>query len=394
MKKVSFSTITIILILIGLSLPGSSMARPGADTAQILAANSSWLITEFLGDNDQGRYSSLALDADEDPHISFLDYTTDQINYVHWQGQDWQGKIVDTLTFSTDPNTSLAVSGDGQPQIAYPFSNPCSLGYADWDGNQFQLEKLEGTCTEYVQIALDAASMPCISYYLWTASDSGIVVRCRNESGWQPGYGRIPVHYSIIQEKALYHSLFVEDDGTPHLSFYRQLLSDPAQLWYAWYDGDSWWGLAVDEGPEVGSYSSLELDGNGYPHISYYDHGNGNLKYVHWDGSQWLIEVVDSAGDVGLYTSLELDGSGNPHISYYDASNGNLKYASWGGGQWQIETVESEGQVGEWTSLALDSAGNPHISYYDRSNGHLKYATSSSAGSNMVYIPLALKSYP
>ncbi|MGD9092828.1 MAG: hypothetical protein PVF74_08260 [Anaerolineales bacterium] len=384
----------IIIVLLGLSLPGSSMARPGSISSDIMAANSSWQITEFLSENDQGRYSSLDLDPDGDPHISFLDYTTDEIKYVHRQGDDWEGMTVDTLTAPTDPNTSLALNGSDQPHIAYPFVNPCSLGYANWDGAQWQLEKLGGTCTEYVQIALDGAGEPCVSYYIWTSSDAGIVVRCHNETGWQAGLGRIPVHYSFVQEKALYHSLLVENDGTPHLSFYRQLLSNPAQLWYAWHDGDTWWGTAVDEGPDVGSYSSLELDEDGYPCISYYDHGNGDLKYVHWNGSEWDIETIDSSGDIGVYTSLELDGSGNPHISYYDATNANLKYAYWDGSQWLMETVDSEGEVGEWTSLALDDAGNAHISYYDRTNGNLKYATNSSAQSNNVYLPLALNLYP
>jgi hypothetical protein len=394
MTRFNFLTVSIIIVLLGLSLPGSSLAHPGSNSPDILAANVSWQITEFLSANDQGRYSSLDLDQDGDPHISFLDYTTDEIKYVHWVGDDWEGMTVDTLTFSTDPNTSLALNASGQPQIAYPFSNPCNLGYAVWDGSQWQIDKLSGSCDDYVQIALDGSGEPCISKYLWTPSDASISVMCHDETGWHGTSGRIVVHYSFVQEKALYHSLLVEDNGTPHLSFYRQILSGPAQLWYAYYDGEDWLGLAVDEGPDVGSYSSLELDQDGYPHISYYDHGNGDLKYVHWNGSQWVIDIVDSSGDVGVYTSLELDSSGNPHISYYDATNANLKYAYWDGGQWYIETVDSEGEVGEWTSLALDDAGNAHISYYDRTDGNLKYATNSSAQSNNVYLPLAVKTYP
>jgi hypothetical protein len=51
------------------------------------------------------------------------------------------------------------------------------------------------------------------------------------------------------------------------------------------------------------------------------------LKYAYQDDAGWHIETVDSEGNVGLYASLALDGGGYPHISYLDWSNGDLKYA-------------------------------------------------------------------
>jgi hypothetical protein len=135
----------------------------------------------------------------------------------------------------------------------------------------------------------------------------------------------------------------------------------------------SWNIQTVDANGAFGSGVSTALDSKDKPHLCYIAYVDGYyrnpayLTYASWNGSDWNIQnVTANIHSIG-YTSLALDSNDNPHITY---EWGELKYASWTGEDWNIQNVGSERGLG---SLVLDSADRPHI-ICGGANGTLKYA--------------------
>ncbi len=92
-------------------------------------------------------------------------------------------------------------------------------------------------------------------------------------------------------------------------------------------------------------------------------------------------------GDVGESSSIAVDSNGNPHISYYDNSDQKLKHAWKIANIWNNETVDtgSGGNLGGYASLAFDIIGNPHISYHKGTIYDLMYASADMISNSIGY---------
>jgi hypothetical protein len=198
-------------------------------------------------------------------------------------------------------------------------------------------------------------------------------------------------------DEGLFTSLAVDSQGQPHISFYD---STNGALKYTWFDFNNqlWNDQFVDFGPAgpVGMYTSLALDPQtGFPRISYYDQTRHQLLLAAWVGTRWVLQVADSGAgdDVGQFLSLTLDSSGRPVIAYFDATKGSLKLVS------AMNTVPpftflppitvDTGNVGQDASLALDPVTQDYrIAYYDSQIQGNKLAVWDSATTTLTIYPV------
>jgi hypothetical protein len=410
--------------------------------------------------NNTGLLSSLILDSEGHPHIS---YATDAgIGYTHWSGVDWE-----TQTIGETGYPSLALDGNDQPHISYVDAPERNLKYTFREQGVWKTQVVDYSrkVTAYTSLALDHTGRPSISY----CDQEGLKYTRRRNDAWET---------QIVGASAWGPSLVIDRNDHPHISYFDWATRD---LRYAHWTGSYWdvqtvdhsgihytftslaldnndfphiaystsaghryarltdttWEMQTFDPDESNSYSvnALALDTTGRPHIGYYAPRQGPM-YAYWNGQAWEVQniqnvapictmVLDSADRphvsgyswgyddrrglmyahlngavwetqrVELYwtpsdypPSLALAANDRPHISYYadrDVRSRYLRYAHWDGSVWLVSTVdETGGNVGAYASLALDSAGRTHISYLDANSYDLKYA---------VGLPLASRAY-
>jgi hypothetical protein len=287
---------------------------------------------------------------------------------------DWE-----FYTVASGTKPSLDLDSGGNPHIAYILETTTGwVRYASWNSGTMGFDTAtvnNGNFYGPPSMKMDRNDIPGVNYHRHTpvpeqmyatmvgTSWTNTPIASDNHDGWD-------------------NSLEYDSNNLPRTSSI-----DPVTLGgtastgveYAVFNGTTWTVESIGSTLiEYFTSTSLELDANDNPHITYYDSNTDDLMYATKNAGVWTITPVDTDGDVGRFSSLRLDGNGNPHISYYrhlGDSVGIVKYAAWNGSAWEISDVDTLHRVflsgaRNITSLHFDTYDNPDpgdavISYGD-----------------------------
>ncbi len=201
-----------------------------------------------------------------------------------------------------------------------------------------------------------------------------------------PGVPRITTVHDPANSVGLHTDIAIGADGLPVISYFDDTANT---LKLARCANAACTGTptinTVDDPPSniVGQFTSIAVGTDGLPVISYRDDTAGALKVAKCQnaactGAFTFITTVDDLGDVGWHTSIAIDADGRPVISYFDNTANTLKVAKCADAACFTATItivdDPANEVGLYTSIAIGADGWPVISYYDLTAGDLKLA--------------------
>ena len=349
-----------------------------------------WFLTTIDFSPKVGRYASLGLNSLGNPFIAYYDEANGALKFAYSLDGGYNWNPPQTIaTFGPAPTATFDPANPTIEQaLKSILPERTSHNYDEYLQQANSPDAIQETGVGgYTSTAVDSQNMVHISYYDWT--DKALMYTRWDGVSWTT-----PVMVDgnpAIKEYDVgkYSSIAVDKNGQVHISYFDDRYEN---LRYATGSGNSWDTKVIDEGGypnfAYGGFTSIVLDSEGNPYISYQDWVNYNLLIaspsiggscsapgcrVCGESGNWQCRIVDSNGATGLYTSIGLSG-GELRISYYNASQGDLMYAeSSNGRSWSIDVLASSGDTGQFTSLATDNNGYPGISYYSWSSGLLSF---------------------
>lgn len=356
-----------------------------------------------------GSQASLALDSLGRPHIAYHDAGLDtgscnewKVKYAAWNGSGWVIQVVDESC--TGINPSIAVDAANQPHISYFNESWDELVLADWDGtywNPYTPSWLPNVdlSGEHSSLVADASGNLHLGFITVDAGQSYLQYIKKTGDTWGA------LQQVDSQAGAMNFAMAVYNNN-PHFSYH--IIYDPGsgtvyKVRYNWINnGIVQSPLNLDDMEYLGR-TSIIVDNDGYPRLAYkkdnmvysirnYSSGWGipapilNTEYTEWmgmgftqigprltfniSGTLWNTSSlgrfqIDTSGYMGEHISMDKAANGDLHIAYTDLSESTLKYAHSSGSTWQdssLVTLTSGSQIFA-TDIDLGPNDWPYIVY-------------------------------
>ncbi len=134
------------------------------------------------------------------------------------------------------------------------------------------------------------------------------------------------------------NSIIVDGEGLIHTSSVNPF--GGAGIEYGLFQNGEWRVDSVGSGTIMyANATSIGMDSDKNIYISYFNDRDGRLEMASLKGNGWTTENVDDGPNVGRFSSLVVTDNDDILISYY-ADAGLIKLAVHLGGQWMLEEVD------------------------------------------------------
>lgn len=238
--------------------------------------------TADIGDGlekDAGRFTSIALDASNNPVIVHHDESVGKLRIARWDGARFVGSVYD------HGEASFTSSDTGSSEEERP---------ADV-GEFAQIKIIDGV--EYIAY-YDTANG---NLKLGIGSDIHIVDEAGNVGQW-PDFdvidGQIHIMYQDVENQTLKYAT-----GAP----------------------GSWTYTVVDDAPYTGADAALYFS-SGKPQVVYFEGQSNNMKHAKTDTSEWSTRTIAEDGAVGFHNEVVTIGS-TSYVACYDYTQRNVYFS-------------------------------------------------------------------
>jgi hypothetical protein len=283
----------------------------GAWTTEVIQAS------VFLGTD-----LDIAVDAQDVPHVTFHIFTagSDELRYGVRTGGGWTVEDVDPGNNDVGKYNSIAIDSQGRPHVVYWDETATDLKYAVKNG-AWSIETAVGGSDfgRFADLALDTADRPHVVYY-WDS---------QGRARYHTKIGSSWIGYAVDLADADYIGVALDPAGTPailtHSGGYLNVYTRETGLFAS---PGAYSSTADTDG-------ALVYDKDGVLHAFYQDVdvGLGELYYLQVEnGTATTSPVIltGSAIDTGDKNDIAVDPYGNPLGVFYDATNGDAWFVDSG----------------------------------------------------------------